>query len=253
MAKISFKEYVIVSCGTLSPELNYLKHTGFLDAKRIFYTRPGLHDYPVELEKQLISKIKIAKKYSSKIIIIYGSLCYIDAHHPDITVRNLIEKEVKNPLIIKMKNCIDVLATREERKKISKGEKIYWLTPGWLKYRKIIFQNWDIGKVNETFPQNDKAIILDGINFFDEWTQKHPEKILEFSEWTGLTIEEHKVSLNRFKSLLIDCVIEDLEREILEMKNSLPPHSISPSALIEIEEAEDKLEEIKKIKEELNA
>lgn len=40
---VSFKNYAIVACGTLKPELEYLKTTGFLDAGAIFYTAPGLH------------------------------------------------------------------------------------------------------------------------------------------------------------------------------------------------------------------
>jgi len=55
----SFKEVAIVSCGTLLPELNHLKKSGFLDAKKILYTTPGRHENPRELKKQLtrISKI----------------------------------------------------------------------------------------------------------------------------------------------------------------------------------------------------
>jgi len=39
--EVSFKDYTIVSCGTLAPELNYLRKQGFLDAKKIVYTNPG--------------------------------------------------------------------------------------------------------------------------------------------------------------------------------------------------------------------
>jgi len=40
--RISFKDYVIVSCGTLAPELNYLKKQEFLDAKKIFSDWMGI-------------------------------------------------------------------------------------------------------------------------------------------------------------------------------------------------------------------
>ena len=36
--------------------------------KKIIYTAPGRHENPGELQKQLINKIRIAKKYSKKII-----------------------------------------------------------------------------------------------------------------------------------------------------------------------------------------
>ncbi|OQX78936.1 MAG: hypothetical protein B6D56_08060 [Candidatus Omnitrophica bacterium 4484_70.1] len=248
MSQLSFNNYIIVSCGTLNPELNYLRKEGFLDVKRIFYTKPGLHDYPVELEKWLISILKVAKKYSSKIIIIYGSLCYVDSHHPEITVEALAKKEIRNPIMINIKNCIDAIASKKEREEISKGEKIYWLTPGWIKYRNILFKDWDVGKINETFPMNDKAVVLDGINFFDKWSEKKPEELLEFSGWMGLPVEGYKTNLNRLKKILINCVIDDLEREITIMKESIPPHSISPTAMIEIEEKEDELERLKKVR-----
>lgn len=70
MKKQSFKDYVIVSCGTLTPELNYLKNSKFLDTRKILYTKPGRHEDPLELESQLTNKINIAKKYSENIIVI---------------------------------------------------------------------------------------------------------------------------------------------------------------------------------------
>ena len=51
---ISFEDYVVISCGTLAPELNYLREQGFLDAKKIVYTTPGRHEVLKELEGQLI-------------------------------------------------------------------------------------------------------------------------------------------------------------------------------------------------------
>ncbi|GAH12153.1 unnamed protein product [marine sediment metagenome] len=64
MKKQSFKDYVIVSCGTLAPEINYLKNSKFLDVNKILYTKPGRHEVPRELESQLINKLNIAKDYS---------------------------------------------------------------------------------------------------------------------------------------------------------------------------------------------
>jgi len=65
MKKKSFKDYAVVSCGTLSPELNYLKKSNFLDAKKILFTKPGRHEVPSELEEQLIKKINGAKFFLS--------------------------------------------------------------------------------------------------------------------------------------------------------------------------------------------
>jgi len=64
-----------------------------------------------------------------------------------------------------------MLASSEERERISGGKKIYWLSPGWLENWKQIFKEWDAAKSNEVFPQNDRVILLDAIGFFDEYCQ----------------------------------------------------------------------------------
>ena len=69
-----------------------------------------------------------------------------------------------------------------------------------------IFKEWDIGLANETFPKNDKALILDALGVFDEYFQNAPEKILEFSDWMKIPVECHKISLERLKSLLSEQV-----------------------------------------------
>ncbi|MBL7124430.1 MAG: DUF1638 domain-containing protein, partial [Actinobacteria bacterium] len=93
MKKQSFKNYVIVSCGTLAPELNYLKKSNFLDADKIFYTKPGRHEVPKELESQLIDKINLAKKYSENIIVVYGGkYCYINIKEPNKTIDDIIKQ-----------------------------------------------------------------------------------------------------------------------------------------------------------------
>ena len=55
----TFREYAIVACGTLNMELS-----GFLNAEKILYTKPGRHEVPQELESQLIRQIGTAKKYA---------------------------------------------------------------------------------------------------------------------------------------------------------------------------------------------
>ena len=62
MNQTSFSDISIVSCGTMSLELNYLRQQGFLDDAHITYTTPGLHEDPKELERQLIQKITQAKE-----------------------------------------------------------------------------------------------------------------------------------------------------------------------------------------------
>jgi hypothetical protein len=55
--QVSFKDTAIVACGTLNIELNHLRNSGFLDARKILYTKPGRHEVPHELESHLIRQI----------------------------------------------------------------------------------------------------------------------------------------------------------------------------------------------------
>jgi len=198
----TFEGYNIISCGTLRAELDFLKNEGFLNPDNILYTTPGLHEVPWELEKQLKKQIDNVKRYSQKIIVVYGDRCYIDTKDPSRDVDKLIQETGVDAKRIKAKNCIDMLADLGEREKISKGQKIYWLSPGWLKYWKVIFKDWDQGKANETFPQHDKAILLDPIGIFEKYSSDFPEKLLEFADWMKLNVEPHGVSLNRLRSML---------------------------------------------------
>jgi hypothetical protein len=203
-----FQDYAIVACGTVSMELNYLRDSGFLNARKILYTKPGRHEVPRELESQLIRQIRTAKTYAPKIIVVYGGkFCYVNADNPYRKIDTIIQEQ-EEPGVkisrIKATHCVDMLASAEEREKIGQGKDIYWLTPGWMKFRHHVYQGWDRGLANENFPKHTGgAIILDAIGFFDRVMADNPEEILEFSDWMGIPIESYRVSLDRFKGLLI--------------------------------------------------
>jgi len=202
----SFHDWAIVACGTLNLELNYLRKTGFLDAKKILYTQPGRHEIPRELEQQLIRQIGNAKRYSDKVIVVYGGkFCYINVDDPYRTIDTIIEEQGLGVKRVKASHCIDMLASEEERQRLSEGKDVYWLTPGWMKYRQHVFQDWDQGMANENFPKHSGgAVMLDGIGFWDEYIEKYPEEILGFSDWMGIPLEPQTVSLDRLKGLLVD-------------------------------------------------
>ena len=248
--RISFKDYVIVSCGTVAPELNHLRQYGFLDAKNIVYTKPGRHEVPKELESQLIQKINIAKQHTRKIIVVYGGkFCYVNVDNPDRTIDTIIQEHTTGVSIsrINSTHCVDMLADEKERERISGGQKVWWLTPGWIIYRRYVFQDWDKGQANENFPQHTGgAILLDGIDFWDRYSQEHPEEILEFSDWMGIEIRPHRIALNRLKRLLSDCLISDLEKELSELKSRLPAHSPKSPMIRQLEDLEENLENAKK-------
>ena len=204
----TFQDYAIVACGTLNMELNYLRDAGFLDARKILYTKPGRHEVPRELESQLIRQISNAKQYARKIIVVYGGkFCYVNVDNPYRRIDTIIDEQVESGVTIsriKATHCMDMLASAEERQRISEGKDIYWLTPGWMKYRHYVFQGWDKGLANENFPKHSGgAIMLDAIGYYDKVVMENPEQILDFSDWMGIPLESHKISLNRLKSLLL--------------------------------------------------
>jgi hypothetical protein len=205
---ISFKDFAIVACGTLRFELNHIRKSWFLNSRRILYTKPGRHEAPRELESQLANRIAYAKKHSDKIIVVYGGkFCYINANNPSRTIEQIIREQGPGVSKIEATHCVDMLVSVEERRGISKGEKVLWLTPGWIVYRDYVFEDWDKGKANENFPQyTGGAILLDAVGFWEEYSERHPERILDFSDWMGIPIQPYKVSLERLKRLLSECV-----------------------------------------------
>jgi hypothetical protein len=210
MNHFSFSDTAIVSCGTLSLELNHLKESGFLDAEQILYTTPGLHEDPRELERQLLSRIREARERVEKVIVVYGGkFCYVNADEPTRTMRSIVKEQ--GPLVgrIRATHCVDMLASEAEREEIAQevagGEKVWWMTPGWIKFRHHVFKGWDKGLANENFPRHTGgAIVLDGIGYVEKYMAGHPEEFLEYSDWMGIPIQHYPISLDRFKSLLLE-------------------------------------------------
>lgn len=200
-------DYAIVACGTMIPELNYLKETGFLEGV-LLYTAPGLHQVLDELEKQLLEQLKVAKKHAKKIIVVYGGkYCYINLKDSYRTIDRVIDDVREEGYYIartEVENCIDMLATAEDRKNLVEGQNVWFCTPGWLKYRDMVFKGWDKANANENFPQyTGGGVMLDGIGFFDQYAMEHVEEILDFSDWASIPLEARSVSLERLKHVLI--------------------------------------------------
>ena len=204
---ISFKDYSIVACGTLRRELNQLRDTGFLGADKILYTTPGLHEHLDELERQLRKQVKTANKYSKKIIVVYGSKCYLEPINP-LDIDTIIEDIGGDIRRVNATTCIDILADSDERVRAASNQNIFWLPLGWVEYQKVVFKDWDAGMANETFPKHDKALMLDAVGAFEEYSINSPEKILEFSDWMGIALEPYIITLDRFKNLLLECVLK---------------------------------------------
>ncbi|MBW2618669.1 MAG: DUF1638 domain-containing protein [Deltaproteobacteria bacterium] len=210
MDKISFSNIAIVSCGTLTMELNHLKNEGFLDTNHLFFTTPGLHEDIRELERQLIKRIDKAKEKANKVLVVYGGkFCYVNADEPTRTMRTIIEEQGPSVARIEATHCMDMIASEEEREKIAQelagGEKVWWMTPGWIRFRHNVFKGWDKGLANENFPRHTGgAVVLDSIGYVDQYMNEHPEKFLEYCDWMGIPMQGYPVTIDRFKSLLIE-------------------------------------------------
>jgi hypothetical protein len=208
MDQTSFSDIAIVSCGTLTLELNHLRESGFLGAQQILFTTPGLHERPKELERQLVKRVEKAKEKASKVIVVYGGkFCYVNGDEPTRTMKTIIGELGPEVVRIEATHCMDMLASEEEREQIAQemagGEKVWWMTPGWIKFRHDVFNGWDKGLANENFPRHTGgAIVLDGIGYMDRYMAEQPEELLEYSDWMGIPIQPYATTLDRLKSLL---------------------------------------------------
>jgi len=210
MDQLSFANIAIVSCGTLSLELNHLREEGFLDAAHLFFTTPGLHEDIQELERQLIDRIAKAREKADKVLVVYGGkFCYVNADEPTRTMQKIIAEQGAGVVRVDATHCMDMIASEAERQRIAAevagGEKVWWMTPGWIKFRHKVFKGWDKGLANENFPRHGGgAVVLDGVGYMDVYMTEHPEDFLDYSDWMGIPIIPYAVTLDRFKRLLVD-------------------------------------------------
>lgn len=210
MHKTSFADVAIVACGTMSLELNHLQKEGFLDTGPTLYTTPGLHQDIPELERQLVRMIEKGKQAAEKVLVVYGGkFCYVNVDEPTRLMQTIIEEQGPSVGRIQATQCMDMIATEQERERIAQevagGEPVWWMTPGWVKFRKQVFKGWDKGIANENFPRHSGgAIVLDGIGYLDQYMAEDPEGFLEYCDWMGIPMQAYPVSLDRFKMLVTE-------------------------------------------------
>jgi len=198
-----FRDTIVVACGTLRPELAALAEAGRLDARRILYTGPGLHEWQAKLAAQLTRKLEQAASDTGRTVVVYGERCYLDPRDPTRDTEAIIREVDPAAVRLDAAHCVDMLADEGQRQRLAGSDRIYWLTPGWIRYWDAIFRDWDAAKANETFPRHEKAVILDGIGFFEALASAEPERLLAISDWMGLPVEAATVSLERFYGLLV--------------------------------------------------
>jgi hypothetical protein len=155
-------------------------------------------------------RIAAAKEKADKVLVVYGGkFCYVNADAPTRTMQKIIAEQGPNVARIDATHCMDMIASEAEREEIARevagGEKVWWMTPGWVQFRHKVFKGWDKGLANENFPRHTGgAIVLDGIGFMDRYMAEWPEAFLEYADWMGIPMTPYTVSLDRFTSLLTD-------------------------------------------------
>ena len=147
---------------------------------------------------------------ADKVIVVYGGkFCYVNADEPTRTMKTIMEEQGPAVRRIPATHCVDMLANETERNRIAQevagGEKVWWMTPGWIQFRHHVFKDWDKGLADENFLRHTGgAIVLDGIGYVDRYMADHPEAFLEYSDWMGIPIQGYPVTLDRLKSLLVE-------------------------------------------------
>jgi hypothetical protein len=210
----TFADCCLISCGMLYPEVSHLAETGFLNLRRIFFTPPGLHALPDRLEEHLLRRLEQAREScpNYRIVVVYGKKCYVSTDEPLKQVDSILQTAGEGSVRVRGEYGYDMLAGFDDRQRISGGRqsKILWFTPGWLKSWKAVYQRyfgWDSADANANFPGfYDKIIVLDGLGLAEEYMTQHAEEILELFDWTGLEVEFHPITLDRFKGLLEDAL-----------------------------------------------
>jgi len=197
------QDQAMVACGTLRREMGRLAETDFLGRDRLFFTGPGLHEWPEILKRQLTRQLERAHAIAERVIVAYGEKCYFDPETGTDT-DGLLAELAPGAVRVRAKNCADMLADEDERKRLARSEKVYWLTPGWVEHWGLIFKDWDAAKANETFPANDRAIVLDAVGYYDNLSQTDPERILRICDWMRLQMTAEPISLQRLKTLLLE-------------------------------------------------
>jgi hypothetical protein len=204
----------IISCGMLHPEIAHLRNTGFLNPREILFTPPGLHALPKKLEEHLLRRLAQARQScpDHEISVVYGKKCHVSTDEPLKRVDSILQEAGRELVRVQGDYGYDMLADFEERQRISGGrqDKILWFTPGWLKSWKTVYQSyfgWDEADANANFPGfYDKIVVLDGLGLAEEYMTHRAEEILELFDWTGLEVEFHTITLDRFRGLLTDAL-----------------------------------------------
>ena len=185
----------ILSCGIFQPEIEKIlpevKQELLNHNIEIHFVPPTLHVDNKKLKTGIVNGLEPLK--NQKTVLLYGSMC-----HPELS-QIAQDSGVTYP---KAHNCIELMFDPERKKEIDSTYNVFYMTVGWLKYWREIFQQgqgWDPVDARMNFGSYDKVLVLDsGVSNISD------EEILEFFDYTQVPIDIEPISLDYFKNVIIE-------------------------------------------------
>ncbi|MDR1956344.1 MAG: DUF1638 domain-containing protein [Treponema sp.] len=184
----------IVSCGIFQEEFEKIIPEIKQELKavdiQITYLPSALHNDNRKLGESIKNGLEALK--GEKIMLLYGDRC-----HPDLSVIT------KDTCIYNQgtANCIELILGADRKKELDKTGNIFYMTSGWLKFWRDIFQRDSI------YGMENPRIIMEGVDkiiVLDTGTHKiSDEEILELYDCVQIPIEIETIGLDYFKKIII--------------------------------------------------
>ncbi|MDR1362747.1 MAG: DUF1638 domain-containing protein [Spirochaetaceae bacterium] len=155
------------------------------------FLTPALDEKADLLEKSVSEKLEQNK--NKKNVLLYGGMCHTE--WPRIT-------EKSGAVYPKASNCAEMMLSPEKKKEFDAKEDVYFITLGSLKQWKEIYQQghgWEAADARVNFSYFEKIIVLDSGIF-----EISDEELFEFFDFAQVPIETMKISLDYFKSVVLD-------------------------------------------------
>jgi hypothetical protein len=185
----------ILSCGIFQPEIEKILPEIKLELLNqnieISFVPPALHVDNNKLKVGIVNELEHLK--DQKTVLLYGSMCHPELH------QIVSDYGVTYP---NAPNCIELLLDPERKKEIDRTCNVFYMTSGWFKYWREIFQQgqgWDSIDARMNFGLYDKILVLDsGI------AEISNEEILELFDYVQVPIDIEQISLDYFKNVITE-------------------------------------------------
>jgi hypothetical protein len=184
----------IISCGIFRYELEKIRPEieSELGCGIELDFLPSALDVNADLLEKSVTE-KFAQHCNQKNVLLYGGMCHTEWPH-------IIGD--RGTVYPKAANCVEVLLGPEKKKEFDERENVYFLAMSGLKQWKEIYQQghgWDAADARVNFGYFEKIIVLDTGVF-----EISDEDLFEFFDFVQIPVEVMKISLDHFKSLVLD-------------------------------------------------